>query len=267
MRGAVEHATIPRRVLHDTPPLDTALHRHKRTGGGPAGGWTRRTARSRARGGHSIGRCIRAARRRDVRLSTQRDEWAAMCVLPKAIRRQVVPERTTSDGVEAKAPAIRRDNAEHGTAIIIRQVKSRHNIIAQDHRAVNGGTCARLGGKAVEAAQRTGRHRAHAQAGARPVRQRGRGNNRHDTLADHLRHNQKNPSSAPSWSKSRCICRSWLSTTPYPQNTKGRTTLTRRYTVCARWFPFVDTFRTLCLAPPPSIKDSFAHLKELTSAS
>jgi DDE domain len=59
----------------------------------------------------------------DFLLTEQRDERAAMRFLTKAIRRHGVPEKITIDGSEANAGAIRSDIEEHGTAIIIRQVK------------------------------------------------------------------------------------------------------------------------------------------------
>jgi putative transposase len=49
-------------------------------------------------------------------------------LLTQAIRRHGVPEKITIDGSEANAAAIRSYNAEHGTAMIIRQVKYLNNI-------------------------------------------------------------------------------------------------------------------------------------------
>jgi len=43
--------------------------------------------------------------------------------LKKAIRRHGVPETITIDGSDANEAAIKRYNEEHGTNIIIRQVK------------------------------------------------------------------------------------------------------------------------------------------------
>lgn len=48
---------------------------------------------------------------------------AALRFLKKAIRRHGVPEKITIDGSEANAAAIRSYNKDHGTTIIIRQVK------------------------------------------------------------------------------------------------------------------------------------------------
>jgi putative transposase len=66
-----------------------------------------------------------------------------------------VPEKITIDGSEANAAAIRSYNKEHGTAIVIRQVKYLNNIIEQDHRAVKRVTRPMLGFKAFDAAQST----------------------------------------------------------------------------------------------------------------
>jgi hypothetical protein len=55
---------------------------------------------------------------------------AATRVLTKAIRRHGGPEKVTIDGSEANAAALRNDNAEYGTALVIRQVQ----IFAQHHR-------------------------------------------------------------------------------------------------------------------------------------
>jgi putative transposase len=55
--------------------------------------------------------------------TARRDEPATKRFLTKAIRRHGVPEKITIDGSEANTSAIRSYNAEHGTAIIIRQLK------------------------------------------------------------------------------------------------------------------------------------------------
>jgi transposase-like protein len=66
-----------------------------------------------------------------------------------------VPKTITIDGSEASAAAIRRDTAEYGTAIIIRQVKYRNNLVEQDHRAVKRVTRPMLGFKSFDTAQNT----------------------------------------------------------------------------------------------------------------
>jgi putative transposase len=91
----------------------------------------------------------------DFLLTEQRDEPAAKQFLTQAIRRHGVPETITIDGSEANTAAIRSYKAEHGTAIIIRQVKYLNNIIEQDHRSVKRVTRPMLGFKAFAAAQGT----------------------------------------------------------------------------------------------------------------
>ena len=66
-----------------------------------------------------------------------------------------MPEKITINGSEANAAAIRSYNAEHGTAMIIRQVKYLNNIIEQDHRSVKRITRPMIGFKSFDAAQGT----------------------------------------------------------------------------------------------------------------
>jgi putative transposase len=73
----------------------------------------------------------------------------------KAVRRHSMPETSTIDGRQANAAAIRRDNEVHGTATIIGQVKYLPNVVEQDRRGVNRGTCPMLGFTWFEAAQST----------------------------------------------------------------------------------------------------------------
>ena len=89
----------------------------------------------------------------DCWLTAQRDKEAALRFLKKAIRRNGVPETITLDGSEATAAAIKSYNEEHGTTIVIRQVKFLHNIVEQDHRGVKRVTRPMLGFKSFEAAQ------------------------------------------------------------------------------------------------------------------
>jgi putative transposase len=91
----------------------------------------------------------------DFLLTEHRDTEAALRFLKKAIRRNGVPETITIDGSEANEAVIKRYNAEHGTTIIIRQVKSLNNIVEQDHRAVKRLARPMLGFKAFDAAQDT----------------------------------------------------------------------------------------------------------------
>ena len=91
----------------------------------------------------------------DFLLTEHRDTEAALRFLKKAIRRHGLPETITIDGSDANEAAIKRYNEEHGTAIIIRQVKYFNNIVEQDHRAVKRVTRPMLGFKSFEAAQAT----------------------------------------------------------------------------------------------------------------
>ena len=91
----------------------------------------------------------------DVLLTAHRDKEAARRFLKKASRRNGLPETITIDGSDANEAAIKRYNEEHGTNIIIRQVKYLNNVVEQDHRAVKRVTRPMLGFKAFEAAQDT----------------------------------------------------------------------------------------------------------------
>jgi transposase-like protein len=91
----------------------------------------------------------------DFLLTEQRDEEAALRFLKKAIGRNGVPEKITIDGSAANEAAIKRYNREHGTAIVIRQIKYLNNVIEQDHRGVKRVTRPALGFKSFEAAQQT----------------------------------------------------------------------------------------------------------------
>src|SRR5215510_6635956 len=150
----LDHATIHRWVLKYTSLLEEAFHRHKRpvwrrwrmdeTYIKVTGHW-RYLYRAVDQHGQTI----------DLLLTEQRDEPVALRFLTKAIRRHGVPEIITIDGSEANAAAIRRYNKEHGTAIIIRQVKYLNNEAEQDHRGVKRVTRPMLGFKSFAVAQDT----------------------------------------------------------------------------------------------------------------
>jgi putative transposase len=154
-RGVLlDHATIQRWVVKYSPLLEKTFHRRKRpvwvswrmdeTYITVKGQW-RYLYRAVDKHGQTI----------DFLLTEERDEQAAMRFLTKAIRRHGVPEKITIDGSEANKAAIKRYNEEHGTHIIIRQVKYLNNILEQDHRAVKRVTRPMLGCKAFDAAQMT----------------------------------------------------------------------------------------------------------------
>ena len=150
----VDHSTIDRWVSKYSPPLEEAFHRRKRsvwvswrmdeTYIKEKGQW-RYLYRAVDKQGQTI----------DFLLTEHRDTEAALRFLKKAIRRHGVPEKITIDGSDANEAAIKSYNQEHGTTIIIRQVKYFNNIVEQDHRAVKRVTRPMLGCKSFEAAQDT----------------------------------------------------------------------------------------------------------------
>jgi putative transposase len=81
----------------------------------------------------------------DFLLTKHRDERAAKRFLTKAIRRHGIPEKIAIDGSAANEAAVKNYNEEHGTTIVIRQVKYLNNIVEQDHRAVKWITRPMLG--------------------------------------------------------------------------------------------------------------------------
>src|SRR2546426_7690623 len=150
----IDHATIQRWVVKYSPQLEEAFHRRKR----PVWvSWRMDETYIKVKGHwYYLYRAVdKTGQTIDFLLTEQRDEQAATCFLTQAIRRHGVPETITIDGSEANAAAIRRYNAEHGTAIIIRQVKYLNNIVEQDHRAVKRVTRPMLGFKAFAATQCT----------------------------------------------------------------------------------------------------------------
>jgi putative transposase len=150
----VDHSTINRWVIKYSPQLEEAFHRQKRAVWVSwrmdepyikvKGQW-RYLSRAVDTHGPTI----------DFLLTEQRDKEAALRFLKKAIRRNGLPETITIDGSDANEAAIKSYNAEHGTAIAIRQVKYLNNIIEQDHRGVKRVTRPMLGFQSFEAAQST----------------------------------------------------------------------------------------------------------------
>jgi putative transposase len=150
----VDHATINRWVLKYAPPLEEAFHRRKRP---TWSSWRMDETYIKVKGQwYDLYRAVATSGQTiDFRLTEQRDEQAATRFLTKAIRCHGVPEIITIDGSEANAAASRRYNAEHDTAIIIRQGKYLNKIVEQDHRAIKRVTRPMLGFKAFNAAQAT----------------------------------------------------------------------------------------------------------------
>ena len=151
---SVDHVTINRLVPKYTPRIEEAFHRRKR----PVGrSWRMDETYIKVKGEwrHLYRALDKSGQTIDFLLTEQRYEQAALHFLTKAIHRHGIPETITIDGSEANAAAIRRYNAEHGTALIIRPVKSLHHIIEHDHRSVKRVSRPMLGVKSCDAAQST----------------------------------------------------------------------------------------------------------------
>jgi transposase-like protein len=150
----VDHSTINRWVVTYGPLLEEAFHRRKR----PVWiSWRMDETYIKVKGQWCY--LYRAVDKHgqtiDFLLTEHRDTEAALRFLKKAIRRNGLPETITIDGSDANETAIKCYNEEHGTAIIIRQVKYLNNIVEQDHRAVKRVTRPMLGFNSFAAAQDT----------------------------------------------------------------------------------------------------------------
>ena len=151
---SVDHATIQRWVVKYSSQLGEAFHRRKR----PVGrSWRMDETSIRVKGEWRYWyRAVdKTGQTIDFLLMEHRDTEAALRFLTQAIRRHGVPKTITIDGSEANEAAIKRYNEEHGTAIIIRQIKYLNNLVEQDHRAIKRVTRPMLGFKAFDAAQAT----------------------------------------------------------------------------------------------------------------
>jgi putative transposase len=151
---SVDHSTVNRWVITYSPQLEEAFHRRKRP---VRSRWRLDETYIRVKGQWTyLYRAVdKTGQTIDFLLTAQRDEPAARRFLTKAIRRHGVPETITIDGSEANAAAIRGYNEEHGTAIIIRQLRYLNNLVEQDHRAVKRVTRPMLGFKSFNTAQGT----------------------------------------------------------------------------------------------------------------
>ena len=151
----LDHATVDRWVITDSPQLQEAFHRRKR----PVwASWRRDETYIKVKGEwRYLYRAVdKYDRTIDFLLTEQRAEPAAKKVLTKAIRRHGgVPEMITIAGSAANAAAIKRDNEEYGTAISLRKIKDLKHIVEQDHRAVKRVTRPMLGVTSFDAAQST----------------------------------------------------------------------------------------------------------------
>jgi putative transposase len=151
---SVDHATLQRWVVKYSPLLEAAFHRRKRP---VSVSWRMDETYIKVKGQwRYLDRAVdKHGQTIDFLLTEERDEPAAKRFLTKAIRRHGVPEKITIDGSAANEAAIKRYNEEHGTAIVIRQVKYLNNVVEQDHRGVKRVTRPMLGFKAFDAAQAT----------------------------------------------------------------------------------------------------------------
>jgi transposase-like protein len=150
----VDHATINRWVIKYSPQLEEVFHCRKR----PVWrSWRMDETYIRVKGEwRYLYRAVdKQGQTIDFLLTEHRDKEAALRFLKKAIRRNGLPEKITIDGSDANEAAIKRYNEEHGTNIIIRQVKYLNNIVEQDHRGVKRVTRPMLGFKSFAAAQDT----------------------------------------------------------------------------------------------------------------
>jgi putative transposase len=150
----VDHSTINRWVIKDSPLLEEAFHRRKQ----PVWiSWRMDETSIKVKGQwYSLYRAVDKHGQTIAFLLTEyRDTEAALRFLKKAIRRNGLPETITIDGSAANAAAMKRYNEEYGTAIVIRQGKYLNNVVEQDHRAVKRVTRPMLGLKSFDAAQDT----------------------------------------------------------------------------------------------------------------
>jgi putative transposase len=119
---SVDHATIHHWVLKYSPQLEAAFHLRKQPVGGS---WRMDETYIRVKGQWCyLHRAVdKTGQTIDFLLVEHRDIEAVLRFLTQAIHRHGVPETITIDGSEANEAAIKRYNEEHGTTIIIRQVK------------------------------------------------------------------------------------------------------------------------------------------------
>jgi putative transposase len=150
----VDHSTINRWTIKYSPLLEEAFYRRKRS---VWASWRMDETYIKVKGQwRYLYRAVdKTGQTIDFLLTEERDEQAAKRFLTKAIRRHGVPEKIIIDGSAANEAAIKSYNAEHGTAIEIRQIKYLNNIVEQDHRGVKRVTRPMLGFKAFGAAQGT----------------------------------------------------------------------------------------------------------------
>ena len=150
----VDHATIQRWVVQDSPLLEEAFSRRKCAVGVS---WRMDETYIKVKGAwyYRYRAVDKTGQTIDFLLTKHRDERAAKRFLTKAIRRHGEPEKITIAGSAANEAASKRYNVDHGTAIVIRQVQYLNNIIEQDHRGVKRVTRPMLGFTSFHTARRT----------------------------------------------------------------------------------------------------------------
>jgi putative transposase len=143
----VDHSMLHRWVLKYVPALEKAFLTRKRPLGGS---WRLDETYVRVKGAWKyLYRAVdKAGATVDFLLTARRDRKAALRFLRKAIGRHGVPGKITIDKSGANTAAIVSYNADHDSAVEIRQVKYLNNIVEQDHRAIKRMVRAMLGFKA-----------------------------------------------------------------------------------------------------------------------
>jgi putative transposase len=119
---SIDHSTVNRWVIKYSPQLEDAFHRRKRP---VRRSWRMDETYIKIKGEwRYLYRAVdKQGQTIDFLLTEHRDQEAALRFLKQAMRRHGMPEKITIDGSDANEAAIKRYNEEHGTNIIIRQVK------------------------------------------------------------------------------------------------------------------------------------------------
>ena len=125
----VDHSTLHRWVLKYVPALETVFLARKRP---VQGSWRLDETYVRVKGAWKyLYRAVdKAGATVDFLLTARRDRKVALRFLRKAIGRRGVPEKITIDKSGANTAAIVSYNADHGTAVEIRQVKYLYSLVA-----------------------------------------------------------------------------------------------------------------------------------------
>ena len=150
----VDHSTLNRWVRKYAPEVEKQFRRRTR----PVGtSWRMDETYVRVKGQWKyLYRAVdKEGQTVDFLLTARRNHAAAKRFLRQAIGSQSLPEKVTVDKRGANKAALESYNAEHDTAIEIRQSKYLNNVVEQDHRAVKRLIRPMLGFKSFWAAQNT----------------------------------------------------------------------------------------------------------------